>query len=146
MILSKTCIYGIKASMLLAKKKQGDYVNIRKLSEELDISFHFLTKVLQKLTKSKLLESYKGPNGGVRLSRSSSAITFMDIISSIDGISIVNECALGLSACEVSKACPLHSQWSRLMNEILKTMKNITLAELANKHNVDSNLFQSEKG
>lgn len=145
MPLSKTCIYGIRASVLLAAKKQGDFITIRELSDELDISFHFLTKVLQKLSKSELLESCKGPNGGVKLTRSASEITFMDIIDSIDGDSLVHECALGLPACGVLKPCPLHSQWRGLKEDILITMKNISLAELASKQTSNPSLFQSVK-
>lgn len=145
MLLSKTCIYGIRASVLLATKKQSDFITIRELSDELDISFHFLTKVLQKLTRSDLLESYKGPNGGVKLARSASAITFMDIVDSIDGDSLVHECALGLPGCGVLKPCPLHSQWSGLKEDILITMKNISLAELASKQKSKPSLFQPVK-
>ncbi len=131
MLLSKTCIYGLRASVLLASKHHSEYITIRELSNELEISFHFLTKVLQKLTKSELLESYKGPNGGVKLARPASTITFMDVVLSIDGDSIAHECALGLPGCGVMKPCPLHSQWADLKENILAMMTNISLAELA---------------
>lgn len=131
MLLSKTCIYGLRASVLLASKRQDEYTTIRELSDELEISFHFLTKVLQKLTKAELLISYKGPNGGVKLARNAAAITFMDVVISIDGNSIVHECALGLPGCGVLKPCPLHSQWSGLKENILHMMTSISLAELA---------------
>ncbi|MFU8811484.1 MAG: RrF2 family transcriptional regulator, partial [Balneolaceae bacterium] len=64
-MLSKSCTYGLRAAVLLATKEKEVYVTIKELSDELDISFFFLTKVLQQLTKAELLESYKGPNGGV---------------------------------------------------------------------------------
>jgi len=134
MLLSKTCMYGLRASVLLASKSQDEYTTIRELSEELDMSFHFLTKVLQKLTKSELLESYKGPNGGVKLARNAAAITFMDIVISIDGNSIVHECALGLPGCGVLTPCPLHSQWAGMKENILNMMNTISLAELAGNH------------
>jgi len=138
MLLSKTCIYGLRAIILLSSKKQGEYITIRELSDELDISFYFLTKVLQKLTKSNLLESYKGPNGGVKLARASSTITFMDVVLSIDGNTLINECALGLPGCGVLKPCPLHDQWSILKENMLDLMTSINLEELANgSHKTD---------
>lgn len=143
MLLSKTCIYGLRASVLLATKKQDDFITIRELSDELDISFHFLTKVLQKLTKSELLESYKGPNGGVKLARSASSITFMDIVVSIDGDSIFHECALGLPGCGMLKPCPLHDQWSGLKGNILEMMNNISLTMLADNPVIDHQFLQS---
>ena len=145
MLLSKTCIYGLRASVLLAGKQGTEYVTIRELSDELDISFHFLTKVLQKLTKSELLISYKGPNGGVKLAKSAAKITFMDVVISIDGDSIVHECALGLPGCGVLKPCPLHSQWSGLKENILIMMTSISLADLAGNHEDIYMLLQEAK-
>ena len=131
MLLSNTCIYGLRASVLLASKLSDDFVTIRELSDELNISFHFLTKVLQMLTKSGILKSYKGPNGGVKLARPASQITFMDIVESIDGKQIIKECALGLPGCGELKPCPLHDQWSALKENILNMMNHISLEQLA---------------
>lgn len=136
MLLSNTCIYGLRASVLLASKKREDFVTIRELSDELQISFHFLTKVLQQLTKSELLESYKGPNGGVKLARPAGKISFMDVVISIDGEYIVTECALGLPGCGVLKPCPLHDQWSVLKENILTMMSEITLEEMASNRDI----------
>jgi len=128
-------MYGLRATVFLAKKKQGDYVTIREISDELGISFHFLTKVLQRLTKSELLESYKGPNGGVKLARPAAEITFMDVVISIDGNTIIDDCALGLPGCGILKPCPLHDQWSVLKQNMLKMMRNVTMADIANGSN-----------
>lgn len=131
MVLSNTCIYGLRASVLLAGKTKGEYVTVREMSDELDISFHFLTKVLQKLTRSQLLKSYKGPNGGIRLAKPANSITFMDVVLAIDGDAIVHECALGLPGCGILKPCPLHDQWSGLKENMLRMMENVSLQELA---------------
>jgi len=146
MLLSQTCIYGLRASVLLASKQQSEYTTIRELSDDLDISFHFLTKVLQKLTRSELLESYKGPNGGVKLAKHASDITFMDVVISIDGNSIIHECALGLPGCGIMKSCPLHNQWAVLKENILSMMSNISLEELAgNKKTIPVFLESTQK-
>lgn len=134
MFLSKTCIYGLRASALLASKSRSDYTTIRELSDELDISFHFLTKVLQKLSKSELLESYKGPNGGVKLAREAVDINFMDVVLSIDGDFLIHECALGLPRCGILKPCPMHDEWSGLKQNIVGMMETITLKDLSNNY------------
>lgn len=131
MLLSQTCIYGLRASALLASKSRTEYTTIRELSDEMGISFHFLTKVLQRLTKSELLESSKGPNGGVKLAKPAESITFMDIVISIDSDSIIHECALGLPGCGVLKPCPLHEEWSGLKANLLHMMRNTTLHQMA---------------
>jgi Rrf2 family transcriptional regulator, iron-sulfur cluster assembly transcription factor len=138
MLLSKSCIYGLRASVLLAQKKNDGFITIRELSDELNISFHFLTKVLQELTKSELLESYKGPNGGVKLARPAGKITFMDVVLSIDGDYMIKECVLGLPGCGVMKPCALHDQWSDLKNNILAMMKEFSLEEVANNRELQA--------
>ncbi len=141
MLLSKTCLYGLRASVLLASKAQSEFTTIRELSDELDISFHFLTKVLQLQTKAELLESYKGPNGGVKLARSADKITFLDVVVSIDGVKKINECALGLPGCGVMRPCPLHDQWAVLKERMLNMMQAVTLDQLAGRKDFNKTLF-----
>jgi Rrf2 family transcriptional regulator, iron-sulfur cluster assembly transcription factor len=131
MLLSKSCIYALRASVLIATKKNDGFITIRELSDELKISFHFLTKVLQEMTKAELLESYKGPNGGVKLARPASKITFMDVVQSIDGDYLIHECVLGLPGCGLLKPCALHDQWSVLKSDIIDMMNEHTLEEIA---------------
>ena len=134
MLLSKSCMYGLRASVQLAGKKDNKYVTIRELSEDLDISFFFLTKVIQRLTEFEIIESHKGPNGGVRLLKRPGEVTFLDVVIAIDGACTLNECALGLPGCGVIKTCPLHDQWSTLNENIMKMMKSVTIAELARRN------------
>lgn len=146
MLLSKSCVYGLQATVLLASKKQNGYVTIRELSDELDISFYFLTKVLQRLTKEGILESYKGPNGGVKLARVSGQITFIDVVNSIDGNSQLSSCILGLPGCGVMTPCPMHDQWSQLKEKILTIMKSVTLEDLSSENNIMNTLTAMHDG
>jgi Rrf2 family protein len=127
MILSKSSIYGLRASVLLADKRNDGYTNIRDLSDELGLSFYFLTKVLQRLTASGIIESSKGPNGGVRLKENPENISFMDIIVAIEGELNLHDCVLGLSNCGQPSPCTFHNNWSSLKNEILELLRETTL-------------------
>lgn len=133
MSLSYSCIYGLRASVLLAGRQGDGFITIREMSDELDISFHFLTKVLQRLTNSQILESYKGPNGGVKLAKDASDITIREIIECLDENFTVPECALGLPIFQNHEACPFHDEWANLKVKIEKTVKTVTLHELAER-------------
>jgi Rrf2 family transcriptional regulator, iron-sulfur cluster assembly transcription factor len=139
MLLSKSCMYGLRAGVLLASKKSNGFVTIKELSDELDISFFFLTKVLQQMTKAGLLESYKGPNGGVKLARESTLISFMDVVEAIDGTAAFEDCALGLPGCGILKPCPMHDQWSVMKQEISTMLKDATLEKLAERNKAVTN-------
>ena len=132
MLLSKSCKYGLRASVLLAALEHDSYVSIRDLSSELDISFHFLTKIFQKLNAAGLLDSKKGVNGGVKLSIPANRITFMDIVVAIDGTCSMNACILGLPGCGEKRPCPMHDQWSAIKSGLLNMMHKVTISDLVN--------------
>jgi Rrf2 family protein len=131
LLISKACNYGIRASLFVASKPDLQYVPIRQISVELNISFHFLTKILQILTQKNIMNSYRGPNGGVSLAKSSQEISILDIIEAIDGLKAFKECLLGLPECNNSKPCPLHEKWAVVREELKNTFSNSNLSDLA---------------
>lgn len=133
MLLSKACVYGMRAALYLAAASGDEYISISKISEDLDISPHFLTKILQQLTKVGMMESMKGPKGGIRLQRSGDKVTLVEIVSAIDGMDLLTECALGLPGCGTAKPCPLHEQWADTRDQIRKMLEHTTLTDLAKK-------------
>lgn len=131
MLLSKSCVYGLRASLYLASHKNGKFNSIREMGEELDISFHFLTKILQQLTADDLMESYKGPNGGIRLSGKGRKATLLDVVIAIDGPGLFTQCALGLPGCGSAEPCPLHDNWTKVRESIKEMLARTSLDELA---------------
>jgi len=132
-MLSSSCKYGIRAAAYLAHQEadEDEYIPIRKISHDLKISFHFLTKVLQTLSQDGILVSYRGPNGGVALARPAKEITVLDIIESIDGVSIFSSCILGLQECSDRKPCALHTKWAKERQRLSDIFARTTLAQLA---------------
>lgn len=133
MLLSKSCVYGLRASLYLASQDNGEYMPIGKMSKKLDISFHFLTKILQQLSAAELMESYKGPNGGIRLAKPGEEVSLLEIVVAIDGPELLTECALGLPGCGIEKPCPLHDTWSKTRDSVRGMLEETTLTKLAEK-------------
>lgn len=144
MLLSKTCVYGIRATLYLASVEGENYVSIKSISSKLDISFHFLTKILQMLTSAEIMESFRGPRGGVRLIGNPNEVTLMDIVAAIDGKDLFIECALGLPGCGVAQPCPLHDKWARTRDRIRFLLESTSLIELS-KLAVEKNLRLSHE-
>ena len=109
-MLSTSCVYGLRAVIYIASIKKESFVSIREISSNLDISFYFLTKILQVLTQKKILVSFKGPNGGVKLAKPADHITIMDVVLALDGAKVFEQCILGLPGCGVLNPCPLHDE------------------------------------
>src|SRR5699024_1688309 len=133
MLLSKSCVYGLRATLFLASNQNGKYTSIKELSEQLDISFHFHTKILQELTAVDLMESLKGPKGGVRLAKPGNEISLLDVVIAIDGEELLTECILGLPGCGVEKPCPLHDMWAKGREDIRQMLESTSLADMAHK-------------
>ncbi len=113
-MLSNSCKYGVRAVLLIASKPvSSGKVGLKTISSELQIPQPFLAKILQILTKSRILDSAKGPHGGFSLMRPASEITLMDIVRAIDGDEFFDSCLLTGEKCnyyEPSKGvCMLHN-------------------------------------
>jgi Rrf2 family iron-sulfur cluster assembly transcriptional regulator len=131
MTFSKTCNYGVRAALYVATKDQQEFVSIREISEKLNISFHFLTKILQTLTQAGIVTSFRGPRGGVALAKSAREISLLDIVQTIDGKSLFTDCILGLNNCGEDKPCPLHNQWSTIRQNIHNILESTSLHQVS---------------
>lgn len=130
----------------MAAREQGEFVPIRKMSDKLEISFHFLTKILQQLTAEGILESFKGPNGGIRLKRTGSDVQLLDIVLAIDGSQLLTECALGLPGCGLKNPCPLHDKWAETRDSIHEMLEKTNLTELVHKGKAENLRLTTEGG
>jgi len=146
MLLSKSCVYGLRASLYLASRTDGEYVPIKKMSDKLEISFHFLTKILQQLTAEGIMESFKGPNGGIRLNRNGNDVYLMDIVLAIDGSQLLTECALGLPGCGTKNPCPLHDKWAKTRDSIRVMLEETSLTELVKKGKAENLRLTTDGG
>ena len=140
MLLSKTCDYAIRAALYIAVNEDRQFVPIREISEQLNISFHFLTKILQILTQKDIMASFKGPKGGIALARPAGKISVKEIVLAVDGPQIFENCLLGLEKCGEENPCPLHEQWAAIRSQLNQLFEHTTLAEMAEK--VKSNKFR----
>ena len=135
MLLSKACEYGLRAALYLASLDEDGYVSIRTISDKLDISFPFLTKIFQQLNEAGLLESHRGPSGGVAFTKPTDEITLYEIVVAIDGADLFEECVLGLPGCGVDKPCPIHDRWATERSRLKTMFRTNTLADMAGRIN-----------
>jgi len=129
-MLSNSCEYGLRAALYLATLNPDGYVPIGTISDELDISFPFLTKIFQQLNDADLLTSQRGPNGGVALTKSPDEISLYDIVVAIDGDDLFEECVLGLPGCRDANPCPVHEYWRDERDRIEHTFQTTTLTQM----------------
>jgi Rrf2 family protein len=134
-MLSNTSKYGIRAVIYLANQPDSDVkIGIKKISDDLDLPTPFLAKILQLLTKQKILSSTKGPNGGFSLLKDSKSITLLDIVTTIDGEDVFTNCILHNRPCSIVHKdrlpCALHEDYAKIGKEIMALFKKKTVYSL----------------
>jgi Rrf2 family transcriptional regulator, iron-sulfur cluster assembly transcription factor len=118
MILSKSCEYAIRAAVYVAfKSKSNQKVGIIEIAEAIGSPMHFTGKILQSLTRQRILSSVKGPNGGFFIEDDRS-VYLVDIVRAIDGNGLFTQCVLGLKNCSDTKPCPMHEQVKPIRNQL----------------------------
>lgn len=132
MIYSSACEYGIRAAVhLAARHGEPGLVKLKDIAAEEDIPAPFLAQILQRLVVGGLLRSTRGPTGGYALSRAPEEISLHDIKAAVDGVTELDECAVGLGKCSDQVPCPLHASWQPIRQRIRNYLRETTLAQMA---------------
>lgn len=129
-MFSKTCEYAIRAMIYIAQQsRNGERVGIRKIAQGIDSPEHFIAKILQELSRKKMVQSMKGPNGGFFLDKSALQISLADIVRMVDGDHLFSGCGLGLKQCSENNPCPIHFQFKKVRKEMQTMLEQSTLGE-----------------
>lgn len=132
-MFSKACEYGIRAIIYIAEQSpKGEKVNIKEIAKAIDSPEAFTAKILQQLARCRIVNSSKGPAGGFFIDKSQLEDTMLsDIVSAIDGDSILKGCALGLPECSNEKPCAIHHKFVEVRGDLKYMLENTSLFELA---------------
>ena len=126
-IFSKKCEYGLQAVLFLAAHENSDVTPSDEIAKKLNIPKEFVSKILQNLTESGIINSKKGKNGGFALAKHPSKIRLIDIVAAIDGLGIFNNCVLGFPQCSPDHPCPVHNKWGVLRTNAYNMLTDETI-------------------
>lgn len=138
-MFSKSCEYGLRAVIFIAQQSaQGNRVGVNTIAEEIGSPQAFTAKILQQLTKSKIVQSIKGPHGGFTIeAKQIKTIRLIDVIEVLDGDDIFTGCALGLHKCNADKPCPLHFKFVEIRDNLKQMLESTSLQHLLSDMNTD---------
>ncbi|QTE21251.1 RrF2 family transcriptional regulator [Polaribacter cellanae] len=137
-MFSKTCEYGLRAVIFIAQHAKADKkVSITAISNAIDSPQAFTAKILQQLTKHKIVQSVKGPYGGFYINDTNLKTTVLsNVVQVLDGDTIYTSCGLGLHECNDQKPCPLHFKFVEIRENLRKMLESTTLLELSSDKNI----------
>jgi Rrf2 family transcriptional regulator, iron-sulfur cluster assembly transcription factor len=133
MFLSKSCEYAIRAVMYVASSSVDKKVGIIEIAEAIGSPMHFTGKILQILSRKKILASVKGPHGGFYI-ENDQAIFLIDVIRAVDGNKLFTACAMGLENCSDTQPCPMHQHIKPIKSQLLIELSTRSIKEMVNDY------------
>ena len=135
-MLSLTCKTAIKAVIYLASKYESEEKSgIKEIAEYINASEHTVGKVLQTLVKEGVINSLKGPTGGFFITAKQINQPIINIVVSIDGKDVFNQCGLGLSKCSATHPCPIHDDYKAVRDLFEKMCRQKNVKDLCDPVN-----------
>lgn len=131
-MFSNSSKYALKAVLYLAvHTDENTKMMVKDISERINVPKAYLAKLLQELSKRKIISSTRGPKGGFYINPSNKNQTLMQIIEVIDGKKKMESCVLGLENCNEQKPCPIHRLISPSRSKMIALLESKTINDLA---------------
>ena len=133
-MLSKSTEYAIRALVFIqlcnwARKRPG----VGEIAKEIEAPEAYTAKILQTLTKNKLLDSMKGRGGGFFFDENQSSLTLYDVIHVVEGDASFHKCGFGLKQCSDENPCPFHEKYKVLRDGFFEIVKTETIKSFSEK-------------
>lgn len=145
MIISRTAEYALRAVVHLAAGS-GDNPSqtVGQIAASTRVPAGYLSKVLQSLSRSRLITSQRGLGGGFRLVKPAHETSIYEVIQAVDPLERIRDCPLGLDA-HGTNLCPLHKRLDDAMALIEEQFRSTTIAELLEEPKGNKKLIGKEK-
>lgn len=126
--------YAIRLMLDLAMHKDDGYVSIKSISVRQGISEKYLEQIIKMLSKSGLVESTRGAQGGYRLVKEPGEYTVGEILRVTEGSLAPVSCLMDEeNRCEHCGDCVTIEIWQNVLDAINEVVDGITLEYLAEK-------------
>lgn len=118
----------------------------REIAEKYNISLNHIVKVVHKLSQLGFIDSMKGKNGGIKLSREPEKINLWHLIKGLEPDFTLVECFNSNdNTCLVVSACGLKSIFHEAALAFANTLEKYSLADAVAKPQLFAELLIAEK-
>jgi Rrf2 family protein len=124
--MSEAASIAIHGMVIIARASDG--INAVKIAEQTGFSKNHISKVLQRLVKSEMLKSVRGPAGGFSLKKNPADISLLNIYESIEGPMEIGDCPFANEICYFDR-CLMQNVVNRLAIDFRKFLGKQTLKE-----------------
>ena len=120
---------GLRLLMYLALR-YGKTATIREVSVRFAVSKNHMVKISHQLTKSGLIESTRGRNGGVRLARPPENISVEEALYATEDNFDLVECFGANNRCVITDVCKLSGVLDNAREAFFGVLRKVSLADL----------------
>ena len=139
MLVSTRGRYAIRVMIDLAEHMNGKYIPMKEIADRQDVSLKYMTKIMQALTKSGMLDGQHGKGGGYKLNREPEEYRVGDILRLTEGtlapVACIDETGC---KCDRSFECRTRPMWNELDKLISEYLDGITIADLMEGNTADN--------
>lgn len=133
-MISQKTRYALRALLYLAEESGGVPVQLARIASSQKVPPKYLELIMLDLKKAGLVESRRGPKGGYGLSRSSTEISFGQIVRALEGpIALISCASVNFYApcgdCHDEATCAIRRAFSELRDRSTEILDRISLAE-----------------
>jgi Rrf2 family protein len=135
MKVKKSTAYALHALMYMVRHITQLPVTTNTIAKGEGIPPEYLAKIFQKLTKAGIVKGFKGRKKGQVFAKSPEEISLLEVINSIEGESLFNDCPIKHCECGGSpENCNIYAQWINATRKINSLFEQTSLATVAWNH------------
>jgi Rrf2 family protein len=133
-MLTKATEYAIRALVYIAiQNLESKRPGFKEIAQKIDSPEQFTAKILQVLTRKKLINSVKGRGGGFFFDNPGGALPLYEVVTALEGDWSLSKCGFGLKSCDAQNPCPLHHEYLPIREGLYNLLKKETIQSLAHK-------------
>ncbi len=133
MQLTRAADYAVRVMVHLAALPARERALLPALAEATGAPESFLSKVLQALSRAKLIASRRGHSGGFEILPGGRQASLREVIEAIDGPVHLNVCLISARACGRAAWCPAHPVWAEAQQAMLDVLSRASIAGMASQ-------------
>jgi Rrf2 family protein len=145
MQITRQADYAVRAVAYLAQRGCSRPIATAEIGRQQHIPLTFLAKIMSQLSAAGIVHTLRGAHGGVSLGRPASDISLLDIVETIDGPMLLNECVADPSQCPLGQDCAVHTVWCQAQADLVGRLSRTTMAKLVEPRESSISLLQTER-
>jgi len=133
MKLNQATDYAFRMVLHMAQLPIGTKVTGNELAKAQNIPERFLLKIMRNLTAAKIMQSFRGVDGGFSLLQSPADITLLSVIEAVEGTMYLQKCFYDVNSCSrgCRGHCSIHYAFDHIQLTLIKELNSINFEMLA---------------